>query len=463
MTVYLQNALGFFIQLFPCALLIFLPFPREAYRFSRRTIFICMTGGCAVFAACFSAGLCLRDMEKYPVHSTITNLSTLTAVLLILAAYVWLVRQPVIKKLLAFAVVMFYAVAVFVLVNMIAPFFSGAGATVAYAYNGLFVLLYGGVTALLLPLTLIVVIRPLAEYIREIEPQNMRREFFIVIVSTLFYFVLEFTCSSIYGNESGFAGEWGALQYQILILLLLMLYQVLIYWLIFRESVRRKRDSERRRAMEIQQLQYEKIAGDVETTRRMRHDLRHHYNALYEMMIKGDMEEAREYVSKLADSTARRMNEIYCRDKTVNGLLQYYVGLARGEDIRCDVQVECGETAIEPADLTVVFGNAMENAVNACRKCEKDRWISVQVGTVQGSLAIEISNSCEGARLDRRYQGADGFSPAEAFLSDQPGGGYGLRSIAHAAQKYGGSAYFRFNAEREMFTARIRLNIHADA
>ena len=86
----------------------------------------------------------------------------------------------------------------------------------------------------------------------------------------------------------------------------------------------------------------------------------------------------------------------------------------------------------------------------------------MQVGTVQGSLAVEIANACQNVRLDRRYQTADGFSPAEAFLSDG-GTGYGLRSISHTAQKYGGSAKFRFNAETKTFTARMRLNINMPA
>ena len=43
MGFFLRNALGFFIQCFPCALMIFLPFPQETYRFRRRHIFTWMT------------------------------------------------------------------------------------------------------------------------------------------------------------------------------------------------------------------------------------------------------------------------------------------------------------------------------------------------------------------------------------------------------------------------------------
>ena len=86
----------------------------------------------------------------------------------------------------------------------------------------------------------------------------------------------------------------------------------------------------------------------------------------------------------------------------------------------------------------------------------------IRVGTVQGSFAIEISNSCKEVSLDKRYRSESGFLPAEAFISGREGGGYGLRSIAHTARKYGGSAMFRFDAEKELFTVRIRLNMHTN-
>lgn len=78
-----------------------------------------------------------------------------------------------------------------------------------------------------------------------------------------------------------------------------------------------------------------------------------------------------------------------------------------------------------------------------------------------GLPANELSNVCRGCVLGYSVRTEDGFLPAEAFLSDRADGGYGLRSIAQTAQKYDGSARFRYNAERQTFTARIRMNMRA--
>ena len=458
-TDFLRNMLGFFIQFFPCAIMIFLTFPKDTYRFRRRWIFCGITLATLLFAALFSA---VTNSGFGGNAAFAANILMFTAIFLTLAAYMFLIRQSLMKKLLVFFVIMFYAALQYCLVNLlngvISVFFGFSpenGAHSVYSLHGL--ALYVVTAAVMLPPVLTFVLHTLREYIREVETQDMRREFSVLIVSTIaliaFMICVDFT--------------YYYLDYKLYLLVLtlfwvLLMYQMLICWLIFRESVRRKRDVERRRTLEIQQLQYEKIVGDMENTRRMRHDLRHHYNALNDMLDRGQTDEMKAYLSDVIDTTIKRDSEAYCKNMTVNGLLQYYVGLARDENIQCDVRAECGELAIDAADLTVLFGNAMENAINACLKCSGERWISIQVGTVSDSLAIEISNSCKEAHINRRFQSEDGFLSAEAFLSDRSDGGHGLRSIAHTAQKYDGSAKFRFNAEKEIFTTRIRLNMRSE-
>ncbi len=456
MTVSLRNALGFFIEFCPCAIMVFFAFPKITYRFRSEWIFTGITLAALIFAALFSAVL---NGSAGGNTALIANLFMFSAIFIIFAAFIWLVRESIIKKLMVFFVIIFYAALQYCLVNVLNGFLIGVlnftqqyEAGEVYSPHGL--LLYIATTLFLLPPMLTFVTRTLREYIREIETQDMRREFFILIVSMIVLIAMMICVDFTYYNV-----KYDMYLLMLALFLVLLLYQMIICWLIFRESVRRKRDTERRRTLEIQQLQYEKIAGDMENTRRMRHDLRHHYNALNDMIDRGQTDEIKEYLSTVIDTTVKRDSEVYCRNMTVNGVLQYYVGIARDEDIRCEVNAECEELTIEPTDLTVLFGNAMENAINACRKCPENRWIRIQVGMVQSSLAIEISNSCKEAHLNRRFQTEDGFSPAEAFLSDRPGGGHGLRSIAHTAQKYDGSAGFRFNAEKGIFTTRIRLNI----
>ncbi len=453
--ILIDNFLGFLAQLLPCALLIFLPFPQEDHRFSRKKIFTGMTLALILLAAAFSAVICFRDMEKFPSHTFLANTFMTLAILPVLLAFIFLVRESLIKKLMVFFVVFFYAITEFVVVNMVHKIlYPDSPGAVLYTYPRSFTVIFILYNAVMLPIMIPTVIEPLKEYLAESEPHNIKREFGICAFSTFLY------CAVIIYSSTTFA----TLGYTITFLpatVMCTFNQILVYWLILRESVRRKRESDERQAIEIQQIQYDNIVNEMENTRRMRHDLRHHYNTLCDMLGREQYDEMKNYLSRVIDTTVKRDNEVYCKNLIINGLLQYYVAMAREEDIKCTVQAACGDIDIEPVDLTVLFGNAMENAIIACRDCS-ERWIKVQIGTVQGSLAIEISNSCREVKLDRRYQTQDGFSPAKAFLSDRTGESFGLRSIAHTAHKYDGSAAFRFNAENETFTARVRLNIHME-
>ena len=107
-------------------------------------------------------------------------------------------------------------------------------------------------TAVLLPLELIFVIRPLGEFIREIEPRKMRREFAIAVISTTACFVLMIYCDTV----------WPVVLPLTPLFLLLICDQNAIYWLVFRESVRRRRDYERQRFLDVQRVQYDRFAGD---------------------------------------------------------------------------------------------------------------------------------------------------------------------------------------------------------
>ncbi len=448
------DAIGFFVQLFPCIFMIFLPFPDESCRLRRSTLFACLGIGTAALSIVF-AYVMTGSLGRHTALAA--NAFLFFTLFITITSYAYLVNETLIKKLLVFFVVLFYGALQYCFVNILKGILFGAaplsdGRTV-YTAEG--VILYIATAIALIPPMIMFITRILREYICEVDTRNMRREFIVLIISTLAFMAIMACIDTTY-----YYVEFGLYMFLLVLFLVLLFYQVLIYRLIFRESLRQKRESEQLRTMEIRQLQYEKIAGDMENTRRMHHDMRHHFNALSDMLERGQTDEMKEYLSNMISTTAKRENKMYCANMVINGLLQYYIGIASDEGIVCSVQAECRDMEIEPSDMTVLLGNAMENAINACRKYDGDKWIDIQIGTVGNSLAIEISNCCNEIRLDRHFNTEDGFLPAEAFVSSRRGGGCGLGSIANTVRKYGGSARFRFNGEKDVFTAQIRLNMN---
>lgn len=317
--------------------------------------------------------------------------------------------------------------------------------------------LYAVTALVMFPLAALLMKRAVGDYLAEIELRNIKREFSVVLSVTALYFVMLFLYS--FRPDSNIRDFWWWVTPPFLLAVAIL---CIFYWTLFRESVRRKRDSEQQKALEIQQLQYEKITQEMDNAKRMRHDMRHYLASLSDMLEQSKREEMKRYLSEVIERTSKRENKVYCRNITVNGLLQYYVGIAREENIRCEAQADCGDLTVSPLDLTVLFGNAMENAIHACREFTENRFIIVQVGIIAGSLMVQIMNPCKSIHPSGGYRMNGGFLPAAAVRSPRAGGGYGLKSLEQTARRYGGDATFRFDETEKTFTTRIRLNLYPE-
>ena len=455
MSFYLYNALGFFIQLFPCTIMIFLPFSEEAYRFRRKTIFAGMAIASIVLALIFPLMLdIVLRVGPFQYVNTPSDLYMTAAILLGLSAYVWLVREAVVKKVMVFFCVMFYAASQYLLANWLGTILDSLLInTPLYqpyvpVYNMQAMLLYLITAAVLLPVVRAVVIRPLREFNREIRPENMKREFLIVILSTVVFFIMISYFSIVLITVTGKIPAWMPM------FPFLITEQVIIYWLVFRESVRRQRDNERQRFLEVQRLQYEKIASEMENTSRLRHDLRHHLNTIGALNAQGKQTEIAEYLGQYGAVVDLLNEQKFSGDPVVDSILEYYLALAYDARIPVECQVTLkGRSGVDPVDMTVLLGNCLENALEALWQLpENRRRLSIEMMPAKAMLVLRIQNACDCAG---ESVGPTGW---ESFTSHKGAGyrGVGLRSVTVIAEKYGGNA--QFQCADGVFTTRVILN-----
>lgn len=89
-----------------------------------------------------------------------------------------------------------------------------------------------------------------------------------------------------------------------------------------------------------------------------------------------------------------------------------------------------GVNFIEPLDISTLFGNGIDNAIEACEKLpDEQRVILVKAGKVQGFVSILIENNCSD---EMKING--NTSKADKFLH-----GFGISNMKKAAEKYGGT------------------------
>lgn len=222
---------------------------------------------------------------------------------------------------------------------------------------------------------------------------------------------------------------------------------VTIYILFYRGSlliIEHEQLKKRSQLLEMQAHQFRELQGYMRRTAQLRHDFKHSVHILSALAERGDIDGVRAHLSEYEQRFSEDVSVSYCSNEALNALFGYYHGIAESENIKTDWKIQLPEPlTVSELDLTAVFGNIMENAVNACAALpEEERYFDLTAEIHCGStLYIVSTNSFNG----RVIKGRDGYRSTK-----HSGRGTGLMSIAAAAEKYGGSARFG-NSDKEFF------------
>ncbi len=179
----------------------------------------------------------------------------------------------------------------------------------------------------------------------------------------------------------------------------------------------------------------EREAYDMEM-RRLRHDMKNHMSSLIGMLQGNDAKQAEEYVRGMlqgtlecnADGVSRTGNAI------VDSLVNHKCGIARAEGIAFEASVFLpAELPFQGGHLTIVFGNLLDNALEACLEVEEGkRYVTLGASYEKEVLMIAVTNPYCG---ERRKDRAGKYVTTK---KDRRSHGLGLSSVEQAAEAYRG-------------------------
>ena len=241
----------------------------------------------------------------------------------------------------------------------------------------------------------------------------------------------------------------------VLIVTLFVLFvtlQIMLY-LIIRYLVEKYEMDRSAYMLQMQAEQYKVLKRHLEETRRMRHDFRQMIYSIRELAERKDFERLQAYIGSFCKEYAGNAGRFdFCRNTALNALLAHYA--ARAEELQIDIggwSFEIAESErISDIDLCVIFGNIVENAIEACEKVRiGERYIQLSADREEGQcLYITMVNSSDGCSIKKK----------EVFLSSKKEkSGIGLSSVKMLAEKYGGLA--EFHEEGNEFYSNIMLKL----
>lgn len=431
------------IQTIPIAMLMLTPFDDEELRIQRKTgnlfslTYLLLAGvGLAVISAAASVGgqrnIAARDIS-------------LAAVLAVyLSCWAAAVRAPAVRKMLVAIIMLHYAAMLNTLSNLFAALILGERyLTEINADTGslTFDLCLLAATALTYPLAWGFLRRVLRKNLPTLgDRQSYRGLGYLCVVFLLFAIV---TYLPSYERQPEATITLGSL----------MATDMIAYYIYFQEIGAVRRQDEIARQLSDYQMQYQIITERMESVRRLRHDLRHHFHTLGTLNAQGRMEDVTMYLKEYGKVYEQLERQNFSGDPAVDSVLGYYLAQTGEEHIPMDCQISLrGGHGIAHIDMTVLLGNCLENAVEAVRRLpEGERRITVELQSVERMVLLRVVNSCQAGG------DTEGFTGWKAFPSGKKKGrtGVGLRSVTEIAAKYGGNA--QFQREDGEFTARVAL------
>lgn len=179
----------------------------------------------------------------------------------------------------------------------------------------------------------------------------------------------------------------------------------------------------------------EREAYDMEM-RRLRHDIKNHMSSLLGMLQGDDAKQAEEYVRGMLRGTPECRAEDISRtgNVIVDSLVNHKCGIARAEGIAFEANVFLpAELPFPGGHLTIVFGNLLDNALEACREVEAGkRYVTLDASYEKEVLMITVTNPYHGER--RKNQVGKYVTTKKNRRSH----GLGLSSVEQAAEAYRG-------------------------
>ena len=196
------------------------------------------------------------------------------------------------------------------------------------------------------------------------------------------------------------------------------------------------KEYERAFKLEIQKQQYEQqissqskhideILVMQKQIKKFRHDISHHFTALKGFFANQQIEDGLTYIDKI-NSDLENTEIVDTGNTAFDAIISTKKALAESKNIEFTLQIQIPEKLnVDAVDLCVIFGNSLDNAIEACEKLENQRMINVSAIYDDCQLICKITNTAALSTTD-----------LQTTKDDKENHGFGLENIKQALSKY---------------------------
>jgi len=286
---------------------------------------------------------------------------------------------------------------------------------------------------------------------RSVDPPVVTRmgaTLFLLIVATLVVFMVSLSLMGSAYSEDANA------QF-VFFLLNIPLFAATVAYAVFSLSRSRQQEQNYKRQLAMQIQHYAMMERMNDDLRTFRHDLPKLLRPFVAYAEGDRTEQAREIAQMISSFSAGQSARFNTGNYRLDTVLfcQQQIAHAEGIDINWTFGSVFPQEGIDPDDIYTIFPNALDNAIEACRKVEKPCEITINSRIRGDEVFVTFSNPVTG-----KVNVSGGILQTDK--PDKKQHGYGFRSMKKAAAKYG-SDNLDFVVEDGRFILRMNLQFRS--
>lgn len=201
--------------------------------------------------------------------------------------------------------------------------------------------------------------------------------------------------------------------------------------------------------IEYQTEQSEKHLNEVRSIhkemRGYKHDFHHHLQALKGQLEAGEVDRALAYIEQLDNQLMNVDTLLKTGNVSLDAILSAKIAQAKAENIAVTVKANVPDAlTISDLELSIIIGNLLDNAIEACRTVTGERFIRIFISMKGTMLYFSMLNAA----------GAKKKKTGSLFATHKDGvHGFGLRRAEAILEEHGG--WVKYNSEDGAFTSEF--------
>ncbi|MDW5300054.1 MAG: GHKL domain-containing protein [Sedimentibacter sp.] len=241
----------------------------------------------------------------------------------------------------------------------------------------------------------------------------------------------------------------------IFVIVSLLFVNFFIFYLYDNLSVQQEEKFEKLRLLQqndYYQKQFELMKTSLNSTKSFRHDMKNHLAVLRLLVGKDENNQAVKHIKQMTDAIITANEYAQSGNIIIDSILNFKLQEAANHGINVSLELNIPEQLnITSFDMSVILGNLLDNAINACLKLEKEKRLDVKIKYKRARLLIKISNTYNG---DLNYIGDKLITSNK----DKENHGMGIKNIKSVLDKYDGE--MEIEHTENLFTVTLLMYLN---